>query len=95
MKILVVKVQLRASWVHSLKEKRMVVKSIVQKLKNKFNVSVGEIENQDIHQSIVIGISGICSNNAIADSTFENIIKFIEFNSDAEIIDVYKEIISY
>ena len=50
MRVLNLKITLRASWVHSLKEKRMVVKSIVQRLKNKFNVSVGEVHEQDIHQ---------------------------------------------
>ena len=60
MRVLNLKITLRASWVHSLKEKRMVVKSIVQRLKNKFNVSVGEVDEQDIHQIIVIGISAVC-----------------------------------
>ena len=62
MNILIMEVTLRAIWAHSLKEKRMVVKSIVQKLKNKFNISVAEVESQDIHQIIVIGIAGICAN---------------------------------
>lgn len=91
MNILLMTVTLRASWVHSLKEKRMVVKSIVQKLKNKFNVSVSEVENQDIHNTIVIGIAGICANSAQSDSTMEHIITFIECNTDAEIIDIEKE----
>ena len=91
MKILIMKFTLRASWSHSLKEKRMVVKSIIQKLKNKFNISVSEVANQDIHQTIVIGIAGICGTSAILDSTMENIITFIECNTDAEIIDIQKE----
>ena len=91
MKILVMKVTLRASWVHSLKEKRMIVKSIVQRLKNKFNISVAEVEEQDIHQTIVIGISGICGTSAQVDSTMENIITFIECNTDAEIVGIQKE----
>lgn len=91
MKILLMKVTLRASWAHSLKEKRMVLKSIVQKLKNKFNISVAEIADQDIHQTIVIGIAGICGTSAQLDSTMENIITFIECNTDAEIIDIEKE----
>ena len=45
MKILVMKVDLRAAYVHSLKEKRMIVKSIIGKLQNKFNVSIREVEN--------------------------------------------------
>lgn len=91
MKILLLKVTLRASWVHSLKEKRMVVKSIVQKLKNKFNISVGEVDEQDIHQTIVIGISAVCGSSAQVDSTMENIITFIENNTDAEIISIEDE----
>lgn len=95
MKIIIMKVKLRAIWVHSLKEKRMVVKSIVSKLQNKFNISVSEVEDQDIHQSIVIGISGVCIDNKQADSTIENIINFIEENTDAEIIHIDSDIDVY
>ena len=93
MKILLMSVTLRASWSHSLKEKRMVVKSIVQKLKNKFNISVAEVDQQDIHQTIVIGIVGICGTTSQMDSTMEHIITYIESNTDAEIIDIQKEVI--
>ena len=47
--------------------------------------------NQDIHNTIVIGIAGICANSAQSDSTMEHIITFIECNTDAEIIDIQKE----
>ena len=89
--VLFMKITLRASWIHSLKEKRMVVKSIVQKLKNKFNISVNEVEEQDVHKIIVIGISGICADAAQADSTMESIITFVENNTDAETINIEKE----
>ncbi|CEQ06895.1 DUF503 family protein [Paeniclostridium sordellii] len=88
MKIIIIKVKLRANWVHSLKEKRMVVKSLVKKLQNKFNISVSEIDNQDVHQSIVIGIAGICLDSRQADSTIDNIINYIYENTDAEIINI-------
>ena len=88
MRVLNLKITLRASWVHSLKEKRMVVKSIVQRLKNKFTVSVGEVHEQDIHQIIVIGISAVCGDQKQVDSTLENLIDFVEENTDAEIINI-------
>ena len=88
MRVLNLKITLRASWVHSLKEKRMVVKSIVQRLKNKFNVSVGEVHELDIHQIIVIGISAVCGDQKQVDSTLENLIDFVEENTDAEIINI-------
>ena len=40
-------------WVHSLKEKRMVVKSICGKAGNKFNISIAEVDAQDVHQTIL------------------------------------------
>ena len=91
MKILVIKVTLRANWVHSLKEKRMVIKSLMGRLKNKFNISVGEIDKQDVHQILVIGIVSICGSASQGDSIKENIIDFIENNTDAEIINIEEE----
>ena len=88
MRVLNLKITLRASWVHSLKEKRMVVKSIVQRLTNIFYVSVVEVHDQDIHQIIVIGISAVCGDQKQVDSTLDNLIDFVEENTDAEIINI-------
>jgi uncharacterized protein YlxP (DUF503 family) len=95
MKIIIMKVKLRASWVHSLKEKRMVVKSIVKKLQNKFNISVCEIENQDIHNLITIGIAAIALDSKVCDSTIDNIVNYIEDITDAEIINIDSNIEVY
>lgn len=86
-------ISIRASWVHSLKEKRMIVKSLCSKVRNKFNVSIAEIDMQDVHQSIVIGIAAIAGDSAHADSIIDNVINFIESITDAEIISVEKELI--
>lgn len=91
MRVLIIKVYLRAQWVHSLKEKRMVLKSIISRLRNKFNVSVSEIDYQDSHKEMAIGIVTICGTTAIADSTMENIISFIEENTDATITNIEYE----
>ena len=91
MDILLMKITIRASWVNSLKEKRMIVKSITQKLKNKFNISVGEVDKQDDHKIAVIGISAVCTDIKIVHSMKEKIIDFIEENCDAEIIDIEEE----
>ncbi|MEG1311498.1 MAG: DUF503 domain-containing protein [Romboutsia sp.] len=95
MKILVMKINLRANWVHSLKEKRMVVKSLTQKLKSNFNVSVSEIENQDLHQRITIAIVAIALETRQCDVVGEKIINFIDVNTDAEIIGIEEEINQY
>ena len=84
--------KLHAPWVHSLKEKRMIVKSILAKLENRFHVSAAEIDEQDTHQIIVIGVAAIVPHNAQADSLMENISRFVEENCEAEIIDEEREI---
>ena len=92
MKIAVMTITLRAEWVHSLKEKRMIVKSLITKLQNKFHVSVAEIDEQDTHQIIVIGVAAIVPHNAMADSLMDDISRFVEENTEAEIIDEEREI---
>lgn len=85
--------QLKADWCHSLKEKRMVVKSIISKTKNKFNVSIGEIDDLDIHNSIVIGFAAVSNNTSHAYSSIQNVINYIEDNCEAVIINSYIEIL--
>jgi len=84
--------RLHAPWVHSLKEKRMVVKSLVAQLQNRFHVSAAEIDEQDTHQIIVIGAAAIVPHNAIADSLMDEISTFVEENTEAEILDELREI---
>ena len=84
--------RLRATWVRNLKEKRMIVKSLTAKLQNRFHVSAAEIDEQDIHQIIVIGVAAIVPHNAMADSLMDEISLFIESNTEAEILDEEREI---
>ena len=92
MKIATITFRLQAPWVHSLKEKRMIVKSMVAKLQNKFHVSAAEIDEQDVHQIIVIGVATIVPHNALADSLMDEISQFVEDNTEAEILDEQREI---
>jgi uncharacterized protein YlxP (DUF503 family) len=84
--------RLRSPGVHSLKEKRMIVKSIIAKLQNKFHVSAAETDEQDTHQIIVIGVAAIVPNNAMADSMMDEISVFVEEKCDAELLSEDREI---
>ncbi|PRR77262.1 hypothetical protein CLLI_24320 [Clostridium liquoris] len=86
-------IYLRANWVHSLKEKRMIVKSITAKVRNKFNVSIAEVENQDIHQSIVLGIASVSNDSRYANSVIQNVLDYIESNTEAVVEDITMEIL--
>lgn len=92
MKIAAIVFKLYAPWAHSLKEKRMIVKSLLAKLQNKFHLSAAEIAEQDTHQIIVIGAAAIVPHNAAADSLMDEISRFVEDNTEAEILDEMREI---
>jgi len=84
----ILELKLHAPYVHSLKEKRMIVKSIITKLKNNFNISVCETAEQDIHQIIVIGVAAIASHTAACDSILDQIIDFVDENCDAPLLHI-------
>ena len=90
--VAVMRFRLRAPWVHSLKEKRMIVKSLIARLQNRFHVSAAEDDEQEAHQIIVIGVAAIAPHNALADSLMEEISHFVEENCEAEIVDEEREI---
>ena len=87
------KARIHAPWVHSLKEKRMVVKSICAKVRNKFNVSIAEIEDQDKHQIIVIGFAAVAGDISQCDSIIDHVLNFIEGNTEGEIIGIERDIV--
>ena len=88
-----IKITLYTPWVHSLKEKRMVIKSICGKASAKFNIAIAEVEEQDVHQTIVIGAACVTNEMSHCDSMLDNLLGFIESNTEAEIIKVEREII--
>ncbi|MDP4143526.1 MAG: DUF503 domain-containing protein [Bacillota bacterium] len=87
------KIYLSANWVHSLKEKRMVVKSIIDKVKHRYNISIAEVDSQDYHQSIVIGIACVSNDTRHANSSIQNVLDFIEQNTDASVENIEIEIL--
>lgn len=95
MKILIMKLEFRAEWVKSLKEKRMIVLSLTKRLSNKFNVSVSEVDYQDVHEQIGIGIVSVGTTKEILYSLKEKILDFVEDNTDAELIKIEEEVIDY
>ena len=92
MNIAVMTFRLRTPWVHSLKEKRMIVKSLIARLQNRFHVSAAEIDEQDTHQIIVIGMAAVVPHNAMADSLMDEISQFVEDNTEAEILEETREV---
>lgn len=92
MTIGILKITLYAPWIHSLKEKRMEVRKITKRSENKFNISIAETDFQDLHQKIGIGIVFIAGDSRMADSVMEHVLSFIGDNTEAEMIDIERQV---
>lgn len=77
---------------HSLKEKRAVVKRILERLKGKFNVSVSEIGEQDRWQKSLIAIVTVGTSTKVVDATLEKSVEFVEELFPGFVIGYRKEI---
>ena len=86
-----VEIKLYAPWISSLKEKRMIVKSLIARTRNKFNVSIAEIAEQDTHQTIILGVACATSSVSQADSIIDHVIALVESSTEAEIIQIDRE----
>jgi hypothetical protein len=73
---------------HSLKEKRMILKKILNKLKIKFNISVAETGFQDKWQRSLLGFACIGSDFKIVEKTLDSVVYFVEENFDGHIINI-------
>lgn len=80
MNVGVCQIELRLPENQSLKGKRRVIKSIVTRLHNNYNVSVAEIDNQGLWQLATLGVTCVSNHRKHADETLSNVVKFIMQN---------------
>tara|TARA_Y100000294_G_scaffold38037_1_gene33712 strand:- start:312 stop:593 length:282 start_codon:yes stop_codon:yes gene_type:complete len=72
---------------NSLKGKRKVVKSIKDRVRIKFNVSIAEVDNHDNWKKIVLGIVTVSNDKKFIHKVLENVITSIDSMHLAEILD--------
>lgn len=77
---------------NSLKEKRHVIKSIIERIKSRFNASVAEVDYNDLWNRSLIGISVVSNKKALCESVILKIINFIDNDERVEIINHYMEV---
>lgn len=71
----------------SIKGKRKVIKSIVSRVKNRFNVSIAEIGDNDKWQRIKLGFAMVSNDKKHVESALAGVVNFIESLCLAELID--------
>lgn len=73
---------------HSLKDKRMVARSLIDRIRHKFNAAIAEVDMQDMHQTLVLGVAVVSGEAHHARSQLDAIVRFIERCEDAELMEV-------
>jgi uncharacterized protein len=68
---------------HSLKEKRMVVRSLTDRLRRTFNVAVAEVADQDAWQVATIGVVCVSADARHADEMSQKVLRYIEEEAEA------------
>lgn len=71
----------------SLKEKRRIIKSLKDKIRARFNVSIAEVDNQDLWHRSTLGFALVCSSRKHAQTISDMLIEFIQGVKKVEIID--------
>lgn len=79
---------------HSLKDKRQVLKSAVEKVKNRFNVSVAETGENELWQRAELGVAAVGNDGAFVNSVMDKVMNFIEGMHTFEVVDTDIELIN-
>ena len=79
----------------SLKGKRKVVKSLIGRLRSRFNISVAEVESNDLWQRVELGMAVVGNDRRFVNSSLDKILDYVERDTEAETIDSYMEIQSF
>lgn len=78
----------------SLKGKRKVLRTILDRTRNKFNASIAEVGDNDLWQRSELGITLVANDMSFVNSCLDKILNFIDSLNVAEIIDHEIELIS-
>ena len=81
---------------HSLKDKRQVIKSVLARARQRFEVAIAEVENQDLWQSAVLGVSCVSNSGQHADEILQHVVRYIEeTRPDVQVTGTETEIINW
>ncbi len=78
----------------SLKEKRAVVRKFRDRIRGRFDVSIAEVGEQDLHQKAVFGVAVVSGDAAVCDSVLEQVARAAETQEEAVLTDRATEVIT-
>ena len=77
----------------SLKDKRQVVRSLVARVRQTFNVAVAEVGDQDLWQAVELGVACVSSDARHADEVCQKVLRYVGEDGEALLVDSRFEIV--
>ena len=87
----VLKVRLDIPAAGSLKEKRRILKSLLAKVKNQFNVSISEVADNDVYKTATIGAAVVTNDTRFGHQVISKVVDRIEASPDVVVLDINTE----
>ena len=83
----VLQMKLRLPEAHSLKEKRWTMKSLLTRIRNKFNVSIAELDSHDAWQRAILGVAHMGNDRRFGNEILDKVLRFTEGVKQIEVVD--------
>lgn len=80
---------------HSLKEKRMVLRRIKDRVRNKFNCAIAEVGDQDDWQSVQLGFAVVSNERGFTQAMVQKVLQYIEDLQVAKVADDEQDYVQY
>ena len=78
---------------HSLKEKRMVLRRVKDRVRNKFNVAIAEVDENDVWQRAVVGLALVGNDRRFVESALDEVVRFVRPLAEAS--NVERELLTF
>jgi uncharacterized protein len=77
----------------SLKDKRQIIKSLIETTRQKFNVSISEVDDLDKWRQAVIGVACVANDSQFVDRVLNKVLDTLESNPMVEVCEVEMEML--
>jgi len=88
-------IELRIPASDSLKAKRRVVKSLKERVHNRFHVAIAEVDRLDDWQRATLGVACVSNDSRLADATLSKVVNWIEGSGDVLLVDYEIELVTH
>ena len=89
----ILQLELRFSESHSLKEKRMILKSLKDRMRREFNIAVAELDGQDLWQSSRLGVAAIGNDKRYLNGLLTQVERWVQRHRQAELVSSQLELL--